>query len=297
MSLPPSPDAAVARVDVVAAARLKRRLALAADSPWLHQEAASRMAERLSFIKRQPAVVLDWSPDAPQPSSPLVKASPQARVLQVREVEPGVVPASWWRRLAGLNARERWMSPAAAAGIQAQMIWSNMGLHLEPDALAVMRQWRAAMADDSFVMFTTLGPGSLPSLRTLYAEYGWGEPHAPFTDMHDLGDMLVEAGFADPVMDQELLTLHYASAEALLKELREMGMNLSPGRFAGLRSRAWLTALKLALSRQADANGRISLQVELVYGHAFRAADRGPTLSADTRIPLDDMKLMLRKRP
>lgn len=282
---------------MVAAARLKRRLALAADSPWLHQEAASRMAERLSFIKRQPALVLDWSPDSPQSSGPLVRACPQAQVRHVREAEPAVVPASWWRRLAGLDARELWMTPAAAAGQQAQLLWSNMGLHLEPDVLALMRQWRAVMAADSFVMFTTLGPGSLAGIRSLYAEWGWGEPHAPFTDMHDLGDMLVEAGFADPVMDQEILTLHYATPEALLKELREMGMNLSPGRFAGLRSRAWLAEFKSALSRQADANGRISLQMELVYGHAFRAADRGPTLSADTRIPLDDMKLMLRKRP
>ncbi|MBQ0935554.1 biotin synthase [Ideonella paludis] len=297
MSVSRSPDAPLARVDVVAAARVKRRLAHAADSPWLHQEAASRMAERLSFIKRQPAVVMDWSPDAPLPSGTLAKASPQARVLYVRDAEQALVPAPWWRRLAGRGAHERWMSPSMAAGSQAQMLWSNMGLHLEPDVLAVMRQWRAAMAADSFVMFTTLGPGSLPSLRALYAECGWGEPHAPLTDMHDLGDMLVEAGFADPVMDQEILTLHYATPEALLQELREIGMNLSPGRFAGLRSRTWLTELKSALKRQADANGRIPLQLELVYGHAFRAADRGPTLSADTRIPLDDMKLMLRKRP
>ena len=296
MSLSRSPDAAVARVDVLAAARLKRRLALAADSPWLHQEAASRMAERLSFIKRQPALVLDWSPDSPQSSAPLGKACPQAQVRHVREAEPEMAPAPWWRRLTGFEARERWMAPAAAAGMQAQMLWSNMGLHLEPDALALMRQWRAAMAADSFVMFTTLGPGSLASLRGLYAELGWGEPHAPFTDMHDLGDMLVEAGFADPVMDQETLTLHYATPQALLKELREMGMNLHPGRFSGLRTGAWLSQLMAALSRQTDANGRISLQWELVYGHAFRAADRGPTLSADTRIPLDDMKLMLRKR-
>ena len=297
MSTSPSPDAAVARIDALAAARLKRRLVQATESPWLHQEAASRMAERLSFIKRQPTFVLDWSPDSPQAPSPLAKACPQAQMRRVRELAPPVVPTSWWRRLTGLDARERWMSPAETVAAQAELLWSNMGLHLEPDVLAVMRQWRAAMAADSFVMFTTLGPGSLVSLRRLYAECGWGEPHAPFTDMHDLGDMLVEAGFADPVMDQEVLTLHYATPEALLKELREMGMNLTPGRFAGLRSRTWLAQLKAALSRQADANGRIGVEVELVYGHAFRAADRGPTLSADTRIPLDDMKLMLRKRP
>lgn len=297
MSTPHPHDSTAARVDVLAAARLKRRLLQAPELPWLHQEAAMRMAERLSFIKRQPTSVLDWSPDVPQSAGSLAKACSKAQIRHVRVGAPTALPASWWQRLTSLERRVDCLLPDAAAGAEAQLLWSNMGLHLEPDALALMRQWRAAMAADSFVMFTTLGPGSLASLRSLYAECGWGECHAPFTDMHDLGDMLVEAGFADPVMDQETLTLRYSTPEALLLELREMGMNLNPSRYAGLRSRAWLTHLKAALSQRADDQGRIPLQWELVYGHAFRAADRGPTLSADTRIPLDDMKLMLRKRP
>jgi malonyl-CoA O-methyltransferase len=157
-----------------------------------------------------------------------------------------------------------------------------------------MQAWRAALSSEGFVLFSTIGPGSLGLLRALYAEAGWGPAHAPLVDMHDLGDMLVESGFADPVMDQETLRLDYGSAETLLAELRELGGNLAPQRFPGCRTPRWRAALIEGLSRRAAADGRIPLEIELVYGHAFRAPDRGPLISDNTRIDLDDMKLMLR---
>ena len=70
--------------------------------------------------------------------------------------------------------------------------------------------------------------------------------------MHDLGDMLVEAGFADPVMDQETITLTWPSGEALLAELRQLGGNVDPRRFAGLRTPRWRSRLAEAL----EARGR-----------------------------------------
>ncbi len=78
------------------------------------------------------------------------------------------------------------------------------------------RAGTALLAVDGFVAFSCLGPGTLAELRELYAALGWPAPTPGFIDMHDLGDMLVAAGFADPVLDQETLTLSWASAEALL---------------------------------------------------------------------------------
>jgi malonyl-CoA O-methyltransferase len=174
------------------------------------------------------------------------------------------------------------------------MVWSNMRLHREPDPLLVIQDWRAALSPDGFVMFSGLGPGSLGLLREIYFERDWGAPMTPLVDMHDWGDMLVEAGFADPVMDQETLTLTFSSPQALLAELRTLGGNTARNRCQGLRSRDWLRALEARLAKGADSSGRIALQFELVYGHAFRAADRGPAVAETTRIGLGDMKLMLR---
>jgi malonyl-CoA O-methyltransferase len=168
-----------------------------------------------------------------------------------------------------------------------------MMLHGQPDPQAVMSQWHRALAVDGFLMFSTLGPGTLESLQTLYREQGWRRPFAAFVDMHDLGDMLVQAGFADPVMDQEQITLSWPSAEALLAELRSLGGNVDPTRHPGLRTPRWRMGLLDALARTADASGRIALTFELVYGHAFKPAPR-PRLAEHTSVPLDDMRAMVR---
>ncbi len=92
--------------------------------------------------------------------------------------------------------------------------------------------------------------------------------------MHDLGDMLVQAGFADPVMDQETITLTWDSPQALLAELRSLGGNASPLRCAGLRTPRWRARLLRPWNERAGADGRLALAFEVVYGHAFKAAPR-----------------------
>jgi malonyl-CoA O-methyltransferase len=116
--------------------------------------------------------------------------------------------------------------------------------------------------------------------------------------MHDWGDMLVQAGFAEPVMDMERITLNFSSPETLLAELRTLGRNLHPQRFAGLRGRAWRRALGETLARtQADPSspGRLRLRFEIIYGHAFKPPPR-IALQAQTTISLDQMRGSLRQR-
>jgi malonyl-CoA O-methyltransferase len=113
--------------------------------------------------------------------------------------------------------------------------------------------------------------------------------------MHDWGDMLLQAGFAQPIMDMEHITLTYASAEDLLRELRTLGRNLHPYRFAGLRGRAWhdqlLRGLQAKLSSPAH-QGRLAVTFEVVYGHAFKASAAAKR-DTPTMVSLEDMKKML----
>ena len=198
-----------------------------------------------------------------------------------------------WRRWLGLGASgPRAIAQSAVPPAQAQLVWSNMSLHWAQDAPTLMREWQRALVVDGFLMFTTLGPGTLVALRDVYRAHGWGTPYAPWTDMHDLGDMLVEAGFADPVMDQETLRLTWSSAQAALDELRTLGMNTDAARFAGLRTPRWRDRLLAALGAQVDAQGRVVLEFEIVYGHAFKPVPRAK-LAAQTQVGLDDMKSML----
>lgn len=297
-----TPSASTARqLDPASVQAWLRRLARAPEAPWLHAEVARRMAERLSFIRVQPQAVLDWWAFGGVSAELLLKAYPQARhlvveptaALQARSQQTRTPP--WWSPRRWRGAPVEPMAPEAVAPASVHLLWANMMLHAVVDPARLVAQWQQLLAVDGFVMFSCLGPGSLRALDQLYARLGWGAPLADFVDMHDLGDMLVQAGFADPVMDQEVLTLSWDSAEALLKELRTLGVNASPQRFAGLRTPRWRQRLLAELESLARPDGRIHLDFEIAYGHAFKAAPRAP-LAAETRVSVDDMRAMVRNR-
>jgi malonyl-CoA O-methyltransferase len=281
-------------IDRAALRRWQQRQALAPEPPWLHGEVARRMAERLQIMKRVPTVVIDWWSRSGAGSELLRAAYPKAQQLRV---EPAAVmqrpkaALPWW-------SAQRWRNDDAVAESsvpdgQAQLLWANMMLHAVADPAALFTQWREALSMEGFVMFSTLGPDTLKTLRQTYRDAGWGVAHAPFVDMHDLGDMLVGAGFADPVMDQEMLRLTWATPDALLTELRGLGINADPARCAGLRTPRWRARLGAALAESAGANGRIALEFEIVYGHAFNPPPR-VAVTGETRLSAADLQRMAR---
>jgi len=290
-------DRAMRPVQASALQHIARRLHRAGAAPWLHGEVARRMGERLPLIRAQPGEVIDWSGGIGASAEVLRRAYPRSRLTVVDDAT--LRPARrapqppWWspRRWAGAApaAIDVQDVPAASAGL----LWANMMLHGVADPAAQLQQWHRALQVDGFLMFSMLGPGSLQGLREVFARQGWPAPHAAFVDMHDIGDMMVRAGFADPVMDQELITLTWPEAGALLAELRTLGGNADPQRFAGLRTPRWRLQLLDALGALRDEQGRLRLVFEVVYGHAFKAAPK-PRVAAQTAVALEDMRSMVR---
>jgi malonyl-CoA O-methyltransferase len=308
MAAAPTTESRPERLDPRALDRAWARLGALPAPPWLHGEIARRLSERLPIVKQVPTHVFDWWSELGGGAPLLAQAYPKAMVTGVLRpestatraaAEPAAAePTPAWRRWLGLGTSgPRAIAQSAVPPAQAQLVWSNMSLHWAQDAPLLMREWQRALAIDGFLMFTTLGPGTLVGLRDLYRANGWGTPYAPWTDMHDLGDMLVEAGFADPVMDQETLRLTWSSPQAALAELRTLGMNSDAARFAGLRTPRWRERLLAALGAQVDPHGRVVLEFEIVYGHAFKPVPRAK-VAAQTQVGLDDMRSMLgRGRP
>ena len=302
------PEAAPTRplrpVQPEALAHIARRLGRAAEAPWLHAEVARRMAERLGLIRLQPRALIDWWSFNGAAQALLQQAYPRSRVLRVEADDAvlrrccAVASTRWWSPGRWVGPQLAWATPEQVAPGEAELLWANMMLHLSADPEALLQQWHRVLAVDGFLMFSTLGPGSLHGLRQAYARLGWPAPHAPFVDMHDLGDMLVRAGFADPVMDQETLTLTWPDADALLGELRGLGGNADPWRSQGLRTPRWRGRLHTELQQLQGPDGRLRLDFELVYGHAFRAAPK-PRVAAQTTVALEDLRAMARspRRP
>lgn len=276
-----------------ALARLLRR----GEAPWLHHEIATRMADRLPLIRLQPSHVFNWWGLLGASAQLLEQAYPRARHIVIEPASAGcpVRRDAWWRRpLWGRSRTEIIGEADAGQHGPAGLIWANMMLHWAQDPVALMGQWRDLLADDGFVMFTCLGPGSLREIRALYQQKGWPSAHLDFVDMHDLGDMLVQSGFADPVMDQETLTLTWPDAPGLLAELRQLGANLHQQRYPALRTRRWYHELCQGLVDVSSVKGRVSLTFEIVYGHAFKAQPKAK-VSAETTISFQDLKRMVRR--
>lgn len=287
--------------------RQMTRLAQLPESPWLHQEVARRLADKLDAIKLMPQSWVDWSAflgagtelvQARYPKAKRWAVEPLdalgARRGQQRSQEGFRVLRSLFKRDADLVVTEPVVqAPWLPSGVD--LLWANMTLHGAADLPTMMGQWHRHLAVDGFLMCSGLGPDTAKELRAMYQSLGWSLPTIDFVDMHDLGDELVKAGFADPVMDMERLTLTWATPEAMLAELRTWGGNVAFGRFAGWRTPRWRAKLMAAMREHLTRpDGRLGLTLELVYGHAIKPVPRAK-VSEETRVSLDDMRTMIKR--
>ena len=252
------------------------------------------MVERLPIFRTPPRRVIEWYGHDRASAAVLASACPDAERIRTDPIAVEALPvpqAPWW-------SPRRWrpdaaLRPSCTLGADSgDLLWAHMGLHWCADPVAEMRRWHAVLAVEGVLMFSTFGPGTLQSLHERYAARGWPPPAAALVDMHDLGDMLIEAGFAEPVMDQETVTLNWPDAEALLAELRTLGGNADLARAGGLRTPRWRRELLAVL--QPAAESRPALEFEVVYGHAIRPRPRLP-MAAETRVGLEAMRSILRR--
>lgn len=265
-------------IDPNAARRWQTRVPPVA--PWLHQEIGRRMSERLVWIRQQPSAWIHWHPlsDGPEVHQMLAQHYPRATAAlvqseadrwrrQLRRLTGPWWQLARWRQHAQIHSPEN--NPPAV-----DMLWANLMLHTCADPQALLRQWGQLVLPGGFLMMSCLGPDTLREWREVCADLGWAPPAHAFTDMHDWGDMLLQAGFAEPVMDMERITLTFDTPERLLEELRGLGRNLHIGRFPALRGRGWYRQLVQTMAERLrePASGRLGFTVEVIYGHAFKAA-------------------------
>ena len=145
------------------------------------------------------------------------------------------------------------------------LVWSNLALHWFVDPIAAVHEWRRVLRPEGLLMFSAFGVDTLVELRAA------GVATLGFPDLHDVGDALVAAGLAQPVMDMERLSLTYQSPQRLLDDLRLLGGDALASRRRGLASRSRLEGLRTALAAQPAP---LSLTFELVYGHAWAPTPR-----------------------
>jgi len=274
-------------------AQFARRGSLA-DAQFLYGEISRRMLERLAYIKLNPTEMLDagcgtatalagLSARFPQAAYTGLDASEPVLALARAQYEPasrmqrwlrGVLPVRGAAPSRGPAFRQADMASTGLAPESLELVWSNLALHWHPAPHAVLAEWRRILRIDGLAMFSCFGPATLREVRNALAQADLQTATLPFVDMHDFGDLLIENGFADPVMDQETLTLTYQDPLRLLADVRALGGNPNPDRRRGLAGRGFRDRLAAALETQRNAEGLLTLTIEVAYGHAWRGATR-----------------------
>ncbi|HEU4352324.1 MAG TPA: methyltransferase domain-containing protein [Burkholderiales bacterium] len=247
--------------------RFERAAATYGKSSKLESEVAARMLERLDYVRIAPRRVLDAGSGPPRRE--LAGRYPKADVFaldfalpMLRASRPG-----WFRRRSISLCSDIARLPLTAEAFE--LVWSNMTLHWLDDPLPAFKEFARVLVPEGLLMFSTLGPDSLKELR---AAAGAQRVHE-FIDMHDLGDMLVAAGFAAPVMDMDMIQVDFGRSETLLAELRASGQTSARAdRRRGLGGRTFRERLRVALPGRAT--------FEVVYGHAWKGRKAHPELKS-----------------
>lgn len=249
------------------------------EADFFAREVDRRMQERLDYINLAPQRILDLGCSRGGSFPGLMARYPQAQLLgldlaaAMLQTAQSTRPA--WQRWLGLGqsgGAGRVAADAARLPLKsrsAALVWSNLLLHWLDDPLPALAEAHRVLEVGGLLMFSTLGPDSLKELRGAFAD---GYAHTQrFIDMHDLGDMLVACGFADPVMDMEVITLTYDDLDAMFAELRAAGSSCAmKARRRGLTGAA---SLKLARENyeKLRRDGKLPATFEVVYGHAWKA--------------------------
>ena len=256
----------------------------------LQREVCERMLSRLDYIKVAPTVILDAGSGTGYGSRKLARRYPAARLMAIDIASAmhlqahAAIAIPWWQRLLPQSSLMRVRHAAYVCGdIEALplknscigMVWSNLALQWCNDLERAFAEAHRVLQDGGLFMFSTFGPDTLKELRQAFSGTDNYNHTNRFTDMHDIGDMLVQSGFATPVMDMETITLTYDDVIGVMRDLKAIGAhNVTQGRQRGLTGKhAWQKALSRyeALRSQGEGRGKLPATFEVVYGHAWKS--------------------------
>jgi malonyl-CoA O-methyltransferase len=250
----------------------------------LQQEVGRRLLERVEYQRDPPRWVLDVGCGTGQ----------AARALQERFPGAGVVALDWSTGMlrqvavgAGAAAPKALCAdmqnlPLASRSID--LVFSNLAAQWSPDPERLFAELRRVLRPGGLMLFSTFGPDTLIELRSAWSAADGGAHVNDFIDLHDLGDLLVGLGFAEPVMDMDLITLEYPDVRSMMRELKAIGArNSALDRRSGLTGKGRLRAM-LAAYESFKRGDRYPATWEVIYGAAFGPAEGQPLRSAEGEV-------------
>ena len=226
------------------------------------------MLSRLDLMVIKPAVIVDAGCGTGELVMALAGRYPAAKVYAVdvsAEMLGSVMPST------SILCMQEDAGKLSLPDHSVDLLCANFLLPWAADANACLSEWRRVLAPNGLLMLSVLGTGTLQEIKTSLP------PNSlpPLIDMHDLGDALINAGFADPVMDTYDLKVHYRDGQRMQRELHASG-------------------LLSQIVTLPDAGLQVTFEV--VHGHAFTpvpVAEFKSDADGHVRIPLSHLRKSL----
>ena len=259
----------------------------------LQRRVRDELLERLDLVRIEPGAVLDLGTGTGHAALALKRRYRKAHVVALDLAESMLREAG--RRQTLLRRFRRVCADAACLPFRPasfDIVFSNLMLQWcnEPDR--VFAECRRVLRPGGLLTFASFGPDTLVELRRAWAAAVDGHVHVSrFIDMHDLGDALVRAGLAEPVMDVERQVLTYAEVRELMLDLKAIGAhNASAGRPRGLTGKGPFARM-IATYETFRRDGRLPATYEVVFGHAWAVTEPRPhhAPTGETRVPLSQI--------
>ncbi|MEY2918891.1 MAG: malonyl-ACP O-methyltransferase BioC [Pseudomonadota bacterium] len=261
----------------------------------LQAEVRDELLHRLEVLRMEPEVVVDLGAGTGQATIALKRRYPRGRVVAM-DIAQGMLQQARQRQTL-LRRFDRVVADAAALPLRdaaVDMVFSSLMLQWCNDPDRVLRECRRVLRPGGVLHFTTLGPDTLVELRKSWQAADAGHAHVNrFIDMHDLGDALMRAGFAEPVLDVERYTLTYDDARGLMRDLKAIGAhNSTAGRARGLTGKSTLGRM-LAAYEGFRREGKLPATYEVVFAQAW--CPTGPVRTkgqprTETVVPISEIR-------
>lgn len=259
----------------------------------VQKEIGERLFERLSYLKINPRRILDLGCGTGTFSRELARAFPRAQIIGLDIAYPMLLEAEkkqkWLCKWSLVHAD---MLQLPFADGVFDLVFANQTIHWSKKQSLVFRELNRVMHVNACLMFTTLGPDTFKELKIAWDGANHYAHVNEFRDMHDIGDNLMREYFVEPVVDMELLTVHYESTSKLVRALKAQGVrNINSERNKGLTGKkAWQHFEKNYQNLLAES-GKYPLTYEVVYGHAWKGEQRKTERGIETAIPISEIKV------
>ncbi len=237
------------------------------DHAFMQKEIATRLDEKLNVVSSNSDIILDLGAGTGLLSQQLSKRFPGSKIIALDFAQ---------NSLKNNNSKDKICADAnhlPLADNSVDIVISSLMMQWCSDLNQLFLEIHRVLKNNGLFLFSTFGPDTLKELKKSWSVVDDKTHVNSFTDMHDIGDQMLQNGFQSPVMEMETLTLTYQTVTDLLKDLKAIGAQTVNTRSKSLTGKDKFQ-LMIKMYESYRTEGKLPATYEVIYGHAWKKQNK-----------------------